>query len=102
MPSYKVLSKGFHGGMLYDPAGKRTTLHTEKPFPSKDKKEQVPSWLEAIAGETVAQARARKAAATKAANKAAKEAEQQQNEIADASFMGDGESAAESSTVETL
>lgn len=48
MPSYKVLSKGFANGRIYDPNGKRKILHREKPFPSKDKKEQLPSWLEAI------------------------------------------------------
>ena len=99
MPSYKVLSKGFHGGRLYDPEGKRRTLHTEKPFPSKDKKEQVPQWLEALKSETAAQAKARKGAETKAANAAAKKAEEDQKEIADASFLGEGES---TSTVETL
>jgi hypothetical protein len=101
MPSYKVISKGFHGGLLYDPEGKRTTLHTEKAFPSKGGKEKVPSWLEAIAGETIAQARARKGAETKAANAAAKKAAEDKKEIAEASFLGEGE-AAKSSAVETL
>lgn len=99
MPSYKVISKGFFGGHLYDPAGKRRVLHTEKPFPSKDKKEQVPAWLEAIQGETAAQAKARKTAETKAANAAKKEADEQQKEIAEASFLGAGET---NSNVETL
>lgn len=101
MPSYKVLQKGFYGGRQYDPAGKRPVLHTDKPFPSKGGKEQVPSWLEATAKpETPAQAKARKAAETKAANAAKKQAEQDQKDIAEASFMGDGEQA--SSAVETL
>jgi membrane protein involved in colicin uptake len=110
MPSYKVISKGFFGGHLYDPAGKRRVLHTEKPFPSKDKKEQVPAWLEAIQGETAAQAKARKTAETKAAkarktaetkaaNAAKKEADEQQKDIAEASFLGAGET---NSNVETL
>jgi len=99
MPSYKVLSKGFHGGRLYDPEGKRQTLHTEKPFPSKDKKEQVPLWLEALKSETIAEARARKGAETKAANAAKKKNDEDNKEIADASFLGEGES---TSTVETL
>ena len=99
MPSYKVLKQGFFGGKLYNPDGKRNTLHTEKPFPSKDKKEQVPTWLEAIVGETPAQAKARKGAETKAANAAAKKAKDDKQEIADASFMGEGEA---SNTVETL
>lgn len=99
MPSYKVKSKGFFAGKIYDPDGKRTVLHTEKPFPSKDKKEQVPSWLEAIKSETPAQAKARKAAETKAANAAKKKAEDDKKDIADASFLGEGESP---SQVETL
>tara|TARA_R110000787_G_C13443392_1_gene446707 strand:+ start:28553 stop:28852 length:300 start_codon:yes stop_codon:yes gene_type:complete len=99
MPSYKVISKGFFGGHLYDPAGKRRVLHTEKPFPSKDKKEQVPAWLEAIQGETAAQAKARKTAETKATNAAKKEADEQQKDIAEASFLGAGET---NSNVETL
>jgi len=102
MPSYKVKSKGFFDGKMYDPEGKRRVLHTEKPFPSKDKKEQVPAWLEAIKGETPAQASARKGAETKAANKAAKEHKEQQKEIADASFLGEGESVNTDSNVETL
>lgn len=101
MPSYKVLQKGFYGGRQYDPAGKRPVLHTDKPFPSKGGKEQVPSWLEATAKpETAAQAKARKAAETKAANAAKKKAEQDQKDIAEASFMGEGESG--QSAVETL
>lgn len=97
MPSYKVLQKGFYGGRQYDPSGKRPVLHTDKPFPSKCGKEQVPSWLEAIAkSETPAQAKARKAAETKAANAAKKQAEQDQKDIAEASFMGEsGQSAVE-------
>tara|TARA_R110000737_G_scaffold73663_1_gene102517 strand:+ start:2401 stop:2718 length:318 start_codon:yes stop_codon:yes gene_type:complete len=105
MPSYKVISKGFFSGHLYDPAGKRRVLHTEKPFPSKDKKEQVPAWLEAIQGETAAQAKARKTAETKAANAAnaaKKEADEQQKDIAEASFLGTGESGNTDSNVETL
>lgn len=98
MPSYKVKSKGFFDGRMYDPAGKRRVLHTEKPFPSKDKKEQVPAWLEAIQGETAAQAKARKGAETKAANAAKKKAEDDNKDITEASFMASGESA----NVETL
>ena len=102
MPSYKVLQKGFFGGRLYDPAGKRPVLHTDKPFPLKNKVEQVPSWLEPITkAETPAQAKARKAAETKAANAAKKEAEQNQKDIAEASFMGEGETGS-SNAVETL
>ena len=45
MPSYKVIAKGFDG-RVYDPNGKRNVLHRDEPFPSKNGKEQVPSWLE--------------------------------------------------------
>ena len=102
MPSYKVKNKGFHGGKIYDPEGKRTVLHTEKPFPAKNKVEQVPSWLERFKEETAAQAKARKGAETKAANKAAKEHEDAQKDIAEASFLGEGESTNTDSNVETL
>lgn len=98
MPSYKVLKKGFFHGKLYDPEGKRPVLHTEEPFPMKDKKEQVPSWLEPIESETPAQAKKRKAAESRAAKATANKAEADKQDIAAASFMGDGES----SNVETL
>ena len=45
MPSYKVIAPGFDG-KLYDPNGKRRVLHRSEPFPKKNGKEQVPSWLE--------------------------------------------------------
>ena len=48
MPSYKVIEKGFYGGRIYDPNGKRNVLHTDKPFPKKNNKEQIPSWLKLI------------------------------------------------------
>ena len=102
MPSYKVISKGFHGGRMYDPDGKRKMLHTDNAFPLKNKVEQVPSWLEAVKGETPAQAKARKGAETKAANAAAKKAKDDRQEIADASFLGEGESVNAGSNVETL
>lgn len=101
MPSYKVISKGFHGGRMYDPTGKRQTLHTEKPFPKKGNSEGVPAWLELIKAETPAQASARKGAETKAANIAKKKAEDDQKMIDEASFMGEGESVG-TNAVETL
>ena len=100
MPSYNVIKKGFHAGKIYDPEGKRKVLHTEKPFPSKNKKEQVPSWLEPIKAETPAQAKARKTAEKKAAEAAKKKAAEDQKDIADASFLGEGENT--ESNVETL
>lgn len=99
MPSYKVLKPGFFGGRLYDPEGKRRVLHTDKKFPMKGKVEQVPTWLEAIKTETAAQKASREASDLKAAEAAALKNEADQKEIADASFMGAGESV---NTVETL
>jgi hypothetical protein len=101
MPSYKVKSKGFFGGVLYGPGSRRRVLDTESPFPSVDGKEDVPAWLEAIAVETPSQARARKSAETKARNEAKKQIEDDKELIAAASFLGEGESA-KSGNVETL
>ena len=44
MPQYQVIDKGFFGGKLYDPAGKRRTLTVDKPFSDKD----IPSWVKPI------------------------------------------------------
>ncbi len=99
MPSYKVIAQGFDGKM-YDPDGPRNVLIRDEPFPKgKDGKEQVPSWLEAIAAETPAQAKKRKAAEKKREAAAAKKAAEDKAEIKGASFLGAGET---SSTVETL
>lgn len=100
MPRYKVKEKGFFGGKLYDPDGKRKILHTEKPFPKKGNKEQVPSWLEVIKSETDAEKKKRVAAEKKAAKAAADKLKEDNKAITEASFMGEGEGA--SSTVETL
>lgn len=129
MPSYKVISKGFFDGRMYDPDGKRRVLHTEKPFPSKDKKEQVPSWLEAIKSEKATQQPSNSDGPTvkelkeKLAelgvdfksndNKATLalllenadahlKSQQDSKDITDASFMGAGETTNTDSTVETL
>lgn len=67
MPQYKVKAPGFYDGVLYDPAGKRKTLTTDKAFA------KCPSWLEPIKGETAAE----KGARTKAENKAKEEAKKQ-------------------------
>lgn len=99
MPSYKVIAPGFDG-KLYSPTGKRNVLHRDKPFPMEDKKEQVPSWLERVKEESAAQKKKREAAEKKAAEAAAQKTEDDQKEIADASFMGDGEQSG--SNVETL
>lgn len=95
MPSYKVKEKGFFGGRIYDPEGKRRVLHTDKPFPSKNKKEQHPSWLEPIKAETAEQKAAREAESE--AN--AKKVEQDKKDIVETSFIGGGE---KSAAVETL
>lgn len=42
MATYRVISKAFANGMLYEPGGKRSTFTTDKPFP----KNKIPSWLE--------------------------------------------------------
>ena len=82
MPSYKVVAPGFIHGRIYKPNGKRKVVHTDKPFPLKNKVEQVPSWLEAMEEETAAQRKARL------------------KDIAGASFLDDAPS--DSGTVETL
>lgn len=124
MPSYKVLEKGFYGGRIYDPQGKRKVLHTDKPFPSEKGKEQVPSWLEAIeakkqpqqksttdGGPTVAELKKEltalgvefKGNASKAvlmdALESHKKVQQDRKDIDSASFLGEGESG---SAVQTL
>jgi len=96
MRKYEVLRKGFYDGKAYDPDGKRRVLYTEGPFPMKNKKEQVPSWLKAAVAETPAQAKARKSAEGRSTAAAKKKADDDQKEIAGASFLG------APSTVETL
>lgn len=44
MPQYQVVSKGFFGGKLYDPSGKRPVLSVDKPFTDKT----IPSWVKPI------------------------------------------------------
>ena len=86
-------------GRMYDPEGKRPILYAEKPFPSVKKKEQVPSWLERIKSETAAQVKARVELEAEKAEAEKVKAEEDQKEIAEASFLGEGEN---SGTVETL
>ena len=100
MPSYKVLKPGFYNGRLYDPEGKRPILHTNKPFPSKKKKEQVPSWLEYMETETDEQRNEREAAELEAAEKVNEKVAADQKEIKEASFLGEGKQSTK--TVETL
>jgi len=95
MPQYRVKARGFFEGRLYDPLGKRKTLHTDKPF----KKGEMPSWLCEMPAETAA-AKKKRLAAAKAAKAKAKS---DNADIANASFLGAGESAPSSDpVVETL
>lgn len=98
MPQYQVTAVGFYNGVMYDPDGKRKTLTTDKPFP----KDKIPSWLKAIKPETTDQKKKREAAEKKAAEEAADKADADEKDIADASFLGEGESAEAGSTVETI
>lgn len=124
MPSYKVIAKGFDG-RVYDPNGKRNVLHRDEPFPKKNGKEQVPSWLEPMEpakaaepaktdGPTVKELKAEltelgvefKGNASKAVltelletAKAAKQKAADDSEVAGASFLAEGN---QSPAVETL
>lgn len=80
MPSYKVLSTGFHEGVLYSPEGKRPTLNVASAF------KKCPKWLEPIKGETAQQKGARTKAENKAKAEAAKKAEADQAEIDKVTF----------------
>lgn len=102
MPKYKVLRRGFFNDRLYDPEGKRKVLHTEHSFPNKpkSKKEDLPAWLERIEDETIAQARTRKASEKNKAKAAKNKHEEDQKDIAGATFMSN--EASKSSAVETL
>lgn len=95
MASYKVLKQGFYDSKLYDPRGKRRILHRDTPF------KKCPTWLEPLKAETAAQKKKREAAEMKVAKAAEMKAAADIQDIADASFMGEGEIAS-SSTVETL
>lgn len=95
MPSYQVIKPGFFGGRLYDPHGKRNVLHTEKAFPSKNKKEQVPSWLKAIKAETPAEKKAREEEEARLKEEADKKAASDQKDIQGASFMENGDAGTE-------
>ena len=85
MPQYKVLEKGFHGGKLYDPEGKRPVLHTDKPF---TKKNPMPKWLGEMPKES-AELKAKREAYEKAqAELAEAKAEADEAELAAASTEG--------------
>ena len=89
MPRYKVIAPGFHDGRLYDPNGKRPFLDVDKPFNKKNK----PSWVAEMKKESDAAKKKREdqeAAQQKAADD---KAEQDGKDIAEASFLGEGEKA---------
>jgi len=111
MPNYKVKEKGFFAGKIYDPNGKRKTLHVEKAF------NKVPAWLEEVKAKEVKAKEGPSREEIKGTLKAkgiefngnsktevlAKLlAEADTKEIETASFMGEGEQAGNNSTVETL
>lgn len=89
---YQVIETGFFGGKLYSPNHpRRSVLVVDKPFKEKEK----PSWLGDILGkETPAQKKARE----KAAEALKKQVDDGRKDVANASFMGDGETTG----VETL
>ena len=95
MAKYKVIGKGFHGGKIY-PNGKRPFIYTEKPF------KKVPSWLEAVKAETASEKKKRLALEKKTADADKKTAADNQKDIDDLSFMGEGENVGKPSNVETL
>ncbi len=93
MPSYKVRSRGFFNGKLYDPEGKRPILFTDKPFSKKS----MPSWLTSMPKESAAVKAKREAQEVSQAEADTEKAEQDQNDIAHASTEGD---AAETSFID--
>lgn len=89
MPQYKVIAKGFHGGKLYDPEGKRPVLHTDKPF---TKKNPMPSWLAEMPKESAALKAKREAAEQAQADLDEAKREADEEELKAASTEGgDGE-----------
>ena len=91
MPSYKVKAPGFYNGKFYHPEGKRPVLHTDKPFPKKS----MPSWLSDMPKESAAVKAKREAQAISQDAADQKKAKQDQKDVEDLSFLGEGESAVE-------
>lgn len=89
--SYKVKSVGFFNGHMYDPNGKRPVLTVDEPL----KKENFPSWLEPEPIKSVKKT---------AKKKTAKKEKSTQEQVAEASSVGDGAEASflDSNKVETL
>jgi len=95
MPTYKVISRGFFDGRMYDPEGKRSILHTDKPFSKKE----IPSWLTPIPKESDAVKAKRKSQEVSQASADVEKSKQDKMDIANASTVGDG---AESSFITRL
>lgn len=96
MPRYKVIAPGFANGKMYKPNGKRSVLNTDKPF---NKKNPMPSWLAEMPKESAAVRKKREAAEASQNETDTEKSESDAKDVADASFLGDGESG---SSVETI
>ncbi len=102
MPRYKVIAPGFADGKMYKPDGKRSVYETAKPF---TKKNPIPSWLAEMPKESEAVRKKREAQEASQAAVDTEKSEQDQKDIKEASFLGDGESSSSDeagSSVETL
>lgn len=84
MPRYRVISKGFMNGRVYDPNGKRKILYRDKSFPRKGAKkvEAVPAWLERMVEESIEDKAERETAEQEAARLAAEKLEGDKNDEA--------------------
>jgi len=96
MPRYKVISPGFIDGRMYSPDGKRDVYDTAKPF---TKKNPMPSWLTEMPKESEAVRKKREAQEASQTAADGDKSEQDDKDITDASFLGDGEAG---SSVETI
>lgn len=99
MPQYKVNAPGFYDSKLYDPEGKRPVLYVDKPF---TKKNPMPSWVSEMPKESAGLKKKREALEKAQVNLDAEKAEQDKEDIADASFMGEGEKVTPDNNVETI
>ena len=97
MPRYQVIAPGFFGGKYYNPEGKRRTLTTSKPFPKKE----LPSWLAPMPKESEAVRKKREAQEASQVATDDEKAKQDQQDINDVSFLGDGETAGNTAAGDT-
>lgn len=81
MPSYRVKEKGFFGGQMYDPKGKRRILHSDKPL------KPVPKWLDPIVDTSPKKSKRAEAAEAKAAKEAEEKAKADKVEVDAATFI---------------